>query len=183
MKRTVLPSDAARNAARLCFFKKKQLQTVLFRTDMEQVLTGSGSAFPCNKISSWDVLYKGWFTPPTTLHRLTVHLWQSDNQQRERRYICNGAWHGGKLPCPVLFSSPTNENLYWLCIVKSYLSIFAIIPYLFDDTNIIMGCPFEIFRIDRMMDVVKNSRFSCSSKIALIHMFFINMNIDNFETY
>ena len=141
------------------------------------------SAAYFKRIFFWDVLYKGWFTPPTTLHRLTVHLWQSDNQQRERRYICNGAWHGGKLPCPVLFSSPTNENLYWLCIVKSYLSIFAIIPYLFDDTNIIMGCPFEIFRIDRMMDVVKNSRFSCSSKIALIHMFFINMNIDNFETY
>ena len=31
----------------------------------------------------WELLYKGWFTLPTTLHRLTVHLWQSDNQQRE----------------------------------------------------------------------------------------------------
>ena len=34
-------------------------------------------------IHSWELLYKGWFTLPTTLHRLTVHLWQSDNQQRE----------------------------------------------------------------------------------------------------
>ena len=33
--------------------------------------------------ASWELLYKGWFTLPTTLHRLTVHLWQSDNQQRE----------------------------------------------------------------------------------------------------
>lgn len=24
----------------------------------------------------WELLYKGWFTLPTTLHRLTVHLWQ-----------------------------------------------------------------------------------------------------------
>ncbi|WP_335342149.1 hypothetical protein [Pseudoflavonifractor phocaeensis] len=24
----------------------------------------------------WELLYKGWFTLPTALHRLTVHLWQ-----------------------------------------------------------------------------------------------------------
>src|SRR5699024_6650049 len=27
-------------------------------------------------VCSWELLYKGWFTLPTTLHRLTVHLWQ-----------------------------------------------------------------------------------------------------------
>ena len=27
-------------------------------------------------ILKWELLYKGWFTLPTTLHRLTVHLWQ-----------------------------------------------------------------------------------------------------------
>ena len=27
-------------------------------------------------ICTWELLYKGWFTLPTTLHRLTVHLWQ-----------------------------------------------------------------------------------------------------------
>ena len=64
----------------------------------------------------WELLYKGWFIPPTTLHRLTVHLWQSDNQQRERRHICNGAWHGGKCPCPVLFTFPTNGNCFALFI-------------------------------------------------------------------
>ena len=46
-----------------------------------------------------------------------------------------------------------------------------------------MGCPFEIFRIDGMMNIVKNSRFSRPSKVALIQMPFINMNIDNFETH
>ena len=64
----------------------------------------------------WELLYKVWFIPPTTLHRLTVHLWQSDNQQRERRHICNGAWHGGKCPCPVLFTFPTNGNCFALFI-------------------------------------------------------------------
>lgn len=29
-----------------------------------------------NRHHSWELLYKGWFTLPTTLHRLTVHLWQ-----------------------------------------------------------------------------------------------------------
>ena len=67
-------------------------------------------------IAYWELLYKGWFIPPTTLHRLTVHLWQSDNQQRERRHICNGAWHGGKCPCPVLFTFPTNGNCFALFI-------------------------------------------------------------------
>lgn len=28
------------------------------------------------RINIWELLYKGWFTLPTTLHRLTVHLWQ-----------------------------------------------------------------------------------------------------------
>ena len=68
------------------------------------------------RIFFWELLYKGWFIPPTTLHRLTVHLWQSDNQQRERRHICNGAWHGGKCPCPVLFTFPTNGNCFALFI-------------------------------------------------------------------
>ena len=55
-------------------------------------LTYSSKAYR-DSISIWELLYKGWFTPPTALHRLTVHLWQSDNQQRERRRIYNGA-HG-----------------------------------------------------------------------------------------
>lgn len=42
--------------------------------------------------AAWDVLYKGWFTPPTTLHRLSVHLWQSDNQQRKGDTYASG--HG-----------------------------------------------------------------------------------------
>lgn len=44
------------------------------------------------KFAFWDVLYKGWFTPPTTLHRLSVHLWQSDNQQRKGDTYASG--HG-----------------------------------------------------------------------------------------
>ena len=39
----------------------------------------------------WELLYKGWFTLPTTLHRLTVHLWQNGKSAQERRHICNGA--------------------------------------------------------------------------------------------
>ena len=41
--------------------------------------------------SNWELLYKGWFTLPTTLHRLTVHLWQNGKSAQERRHICNGA--------------------------------------------------------------------------------------------
>ena len=74
------------------------------------------------------------------------------------------------------------QELYRLYIVKTHLSILAIIPYLFYSTDIIMGCPIEILRIDRMMDIVKNSRFSRPSKIVLIHMPFINMYTNVFET-
>ena len=76
-------------------------------------LTYSSKAYR-DSISIWELLYKGWFTPPTALHRLTVHLWQSDNQQRERRRIYNGAWHAGRWPCSIVYaspSSPTNGKL------------------------------------------------------------------------
>ena len=62
----------------------------------------------CLKINYWELLYKGWFTLPTTLHRLTVHLWQSENQQRERSHILNGAWHAGRCHAP-FFSSQQME--------------------------------------------------------------------------
>lgn len=68
-----------------------------------------------NILFAWELLYKGRFTLPTTLHRLTVHLWQSDNQQRERSRICNGAWRGGRWPCPILFGFSTNGKLSDCC--------------------------------------------------------------------
>src|SRR5699024_1077586 len=74
-------------------------------------------------------------------------------------------------------------ELYRLYITKTHLSILVIIPYLFYSTDIIMGCPIEILRIDRMMNIVKNSRFSRPSKIVLIHMSFINMYANDFETH
>ena len=43
-------------------------------------------------------------------------------------------------------------ELYRLYITKTHLSILVIIPYLFYSTDIIMGCPIEILRIDRMMN-------------------------------
>ncbi len=74
-------------------------------------------------------------------------------------------------------------ELYRLYITKTHLSILVIMPYLFYSTDIIMGCPIEILRIDRMMNIVKNSRFSRPSKIVLIHMSFINMYSNDFETH
>ncbi|HIX93847.1 MAG TPA: hypothetical protein H9846_00080, partial [Candidatus Gemmiger excrementipullorum] len=59
-----------------------------------------------------------------------------------------------------LLAELNKDELYRLYITKTHLSILVIIPYLFYSTDIIMGCPIEILRIDRMMNIVKNSRFS-----------------------
>ena len=46
-----------------------------------------------------------------------------------------------------------------------------------------MGCPFEAFGIDGVMDVIENPCFSCPSKVVLFQMSLINMDADDFETY
>ena len=46
----------------------------------------------------WDIKYKGSFTLPAILHQLTVHLWQSDNQQRKYNGTGHGLPEGGHAP-------------------------------------------------------------------------------------
>lgn len=69
----------------------------------------------CLKINYWELLYKGWFTLPTTLHRLTVHLWQSGTSRGKGViYSMGHGTLGGAMPH---FSVPNKWRLKPKCIV------------------------------------------------------------------
>ena len=67
--------------------------------------------------------------------------------------------------------------------VRAHSSILAVIPYLFESADIIVSSPLKIIWIDRVMDIIKDPRFSRPSQIILVYMPLINMDIDDFETY